>query len=58
MGSMSRDEFASTHPIPKFYLSVNIPIPEMVEAALRLGGRGYLLKSDAAELPFAIKTIF
>ena len=32
--------------------------PEMVQAALRLGGRGYLLKSDAAELPFAIKTIF
>jgi len=32
--------------------------PEMVEAALRLGGRGYLLKSDAAELSFAIKTIF
>ena len=32
--------------------------PEMVEAALRLGAHGYLLKSDAVELPFAIKTIF
>src|SRR5215831_5594190 len=32
--------------------------PEMVQAALRLGGHGYLLKSDAAELPIAIKTIF
>ena len=32
--------------------------PEMVQTALRLGARGYLLKSDAAELPFAIKTIF
>ena len=32
--------------------------PEMVQAALRLGAHGYLLKSDAAELPVAIKTIF
>jgi len=32
--------------------------PEMVQAALRLGGHGYLLKSDAAELPIAIKRIF
>src|SRR5215831_9036479 len=31
--------------------------PEMVQAALRLGAHGYLLKSDAAELPVAIKTI-
>jgi DNA-binding NarL/FixJ family response regulator len=31
---------------------------EVVQAALRLGGHGYLLKSDAAELPVAIETVF
>lgn len=31
--------------------------PELVQAALRLGGHGYLLKSDAAQLPLAVEAI-
>ncbi|HTS08287.1 MAG TPA: response regulator transcription factor [Candidatus Eisenbacteria bacterium] len=32
--------------------------PEIVEGALRLGASGYLLKSDAIELPLAVNAIF
>lgn len=32
------------------------PSPEIVQGALRLGAAGYLLKSDATELPLAIET--
>ena len=31
--------------------------PEIVEAVLEIGALGYLLKSDAAELPVAINTV-
>jgi DNA-binding NarL/FixJ family response regulator len=31
--------------------------PEVVQGAIRLGASGYLLKSDASELPLAIRTI-
>jgi len=31
--------------------------PEVVQAALRLGALGYLLKSDAAELPLAVEAV-
>ena len=33
------------------------PSPEIVQGALRLGAAGYLLKSDATELPLAIDAI-
>ena len=33
------------------------PSPEIVQGALRLGALGYLLKSDAAELPVAIDAV-
>jgi len=33
------------------------PSPEIVEGALYLGAAGYLLKSDATELPLAIETL-
>jgi len=33
------------------------PSPEIVEGALCLGAAGYLLKSDATELPLAIETL-
>ena len=38
------------------FLSQN-PAPEIVESALRIGA-GYLLKSDAKELPAAVHAIF
>jgi DNA-binding NarL/FixJ family response regulator len=31
--------------------------PEIARAALRLGAHGYLLKSDATELPLAVETV-
>ena len=31
--------------------------PEIAKGALRIGAAGYLLKSDATELPLAIETI-
>ena len=33
------------------------PSPEIVQGALRLGAAGYLLKSDATELPLAVDAI-
>lgn len=33
------------------------PSPDIVRGALRLGAAGYLLKSDATELPLAVDTI-
>ena len=33
------------------------PSPEIVREALRLGAAGYLLKSDATELPLAVDAI-
>ena len=34
------------------------PSPEIAQGALRLGAAGYLLKSDATELPLAVDAIF
>jgi len=38
------------------FLSQNHSL-EVVQGALRLGAKGYLLKSDAAQLPFAIEAV-
>ena len=33
------------------------PSPEIVQGALRIGAAGYLLKSDATELPLAVEAV-